>query len=565
PAGGGIWSGFVPGVSVGAKYKYHVESRSSDYAADKSDPFAFFNEIAPHNSSIVWNLAYQWNDDHWMRKRTGVNSLQAPISIYEVHLGSWRRVADQGNRSLSYVELADQLIPYVKEMGFTHVEFMPVMEHPFYGSWGYQITGYFAPTSRYGAPQDLMRLIDLFHQNGIGVILDWVPSHFPNDEHGLGCFDGKHEFEPADPQRRVQPDWNSFIFDYGKSEVCSFLLSSALFWLDKYHADALRVDGVASMLYLDYSRKPGEWTPNKLGGRENLEAISFLKRMNEAVYREHPDTQTIAEESTAYPMVSRPTYAGGLGFGFKWDMGWMHDTLAYLSQDPLFRKFHHGELTFRSVYAFKENYILPLSHDEVVYGKGSLLQKMPGDNWSKFANVRLLLCYMYSLPGKKLIFMGCEFGQWSEWSHEKSLDWALLHFGTHSGLRLMLGDLNRLYRAEPGLHTAEHSDASFEWIEAHDAERNVLAYLRKGRSLEEEILVLCNFSAIPQMNYRAGVPLKGSWRELFNSDAATYGGSGRGNFGGVRTVPVPLHGHDYSVTIDLPALAAVFFRYDDKA
>ncbi len=561
PAGTGIWSGFVPGVNVGAKYKYHVESQSNSYAADKADPFAFFSEIAPHNASVVWDLSYEWSDGEWMANRRMANSLQSPMSIYEVHLGSWRRVPDQGNRSLSYKELTDQLVPYVKEMGFTHVEFMPVMEHPFFGSWGYQVTGYFAPTSRYGAPQDLMRLIEAFHRNGIGVILDWVPSHFPNDEHGIGYFDGEHEYEPADPRRGVHPDWNSFIFDYGKSEVRSFLLSSALFWLDKYHADGLRVDGVASMLYLDYSRRPGEWIPNAIGGNENLDAISFLRRMNDDVYREHADTQTIAEESTAWPMVSRPTYAGGLGFGFKWDMGWMHDTLAYMSQDPLFRKYHHGELTFRAVYAFKENFILPLSHDEVVYGKGSLLRKMPGDNWAKFANLRLLFSYMYSQPGKKLVFMGGEFGQWSEWGHDTGLDWALLHFDTHSGLRLLVGDLNALYRTQPGLQTAEYAETSFEWIDADDAERNVLAYLRKGRSVEEELLIICNFSAVPHMNYRVGVPRKGSWRELFNSDAKQYGGSGYGNFGGVETVPVPLHGRDHSITINLPSLGAVFFRY----
>src|SRR5438270_6028191 len=438
-AGGGIWQAFVPGVKAGTKYKYVVESKSDDYVGFKADPVAFWNDVAPQNASVAWDLDYRWGDGAWMESRSRANSLDAPMSIYEVHLGSWRRIANEGNRSLTYRELADQLIPYVKEMGFTHVEFMPVMEHPFFGSWGYQITGFFAPTSRYGTPQDFMYLIDRFHQNGIGVILDWVPSHFPNDEYGLGYFDGKHEYEPADPRRGVHPDWNSFIFDYGRPQVRSFLLSSALFWLDRYHADGLRVDVVALMLYLDYSRKPGEGIPNEHGGRENLEAIAFLRRMNGDVYRAFPDTQTVAEESTAWPLVSKPVYLGGLGFGLKWDMGWMHDTLQYMSQDPINRRYHHHELTFRAVYAFKENFVLPLSHDEVVYGKGSLIGKMPGDNWRKFANLRLLFAFMYAQPGKKLLFMGGEFGQWAEWNHEGSLDWALLQFPTHAWLRSPIG------------------------------------------------------------------------------------------------------------------------------
>jgi len=561
PAGGGIWHGFVPGVNVGAKYKYHIESNLSSYGVDKADPFALMQETPPGTASIVWDLTYEWNDAEWMATRRMANSLDAPMSIYEVHLGSWKRVADQENRSLSYKEIAEQLIPYVKEMGFTHVEVMPIMEHPFFGSWGYQPTGFFAPTSRYGAPQDLMRLIEGFHQNGIGVILDWVPSHFPNDEHGLGYFDGAHEYEPADPRRGFHPDWNTFIFNYERKEVRSFLLSSALFWLDKYHADGLRVDAVASMLYLDYSRREGQWVANQFGGRENLDAISFLRLMNENVYREHPDTQTIAEESTAWPLVSKPVYAGGLGFGLKWDMGWMHDTLAYMAQDPLYRKFHHKELTFRAVYAFKENFILPLSHDEVVYGKGSLIGKMPGDNWQKFAGLRLLLSYMYAQPGKKLLFMGGEFGQWSEWNHDGSVDWGLLHFESHSGVRLLVGDLNQIYRTDSALHTAESTEASFEWMDAHDAERNVISFIRKGRSPDEELLIVCNFSPVPRGSYRIGVPRKGFWQEIFNSDAKQYGGTGRGNFGGVATVPIALRGRNYSVTIDLPPLAAVFFRY----
>ncbi|MBV9157414.1 MAG: 1,4-alpha-glucan branching protein GlgB [Acidobacteriaceae bacterium] len=560
----GIWIRFAEGVSAGAVYKYHVESDFGGYRADKADPLGFFHEAPPKTASIVWDLTYEWGDEAWMASRQSANGLDAPISIYEMHLGSWRRVADQDNRSLTYAELADELIPYVKQMGFTHVEFMPVMEHPFFGSWGYQITGFFAPTSRYGTPQDFMRLVDQFHQNGIGVILDWVPSHFPNDVHGLGFFDGAAEYEHADPRQGVHPDWNSFIFNYGRNEVRSFLLSSAMFWLDRYHVDGLRVDAVASMLYLDYSRKNGEWIPNQYGGRENLEAIGFLRRMNTELYRVHPDTQTIAEESTAWPMVSKPVYVGGLGFGMKWDMGWMHDTLQYMSQDPFFRKYHHHELTFRMVYAFNENFVLPLSHDEVVYGKGSLIQKMPGDNWRKFANLRLLFSYMYAQPGKKLLFMGGEFGQWAEWNHDGSLDWALLDLEPHAGLRLLVGDLNHLYRSEPALNTAETTPASFEWIDVHDAEKNVLSFLRKGATETEAIAVICNFSPIVRDNYRIGVPGRGSWKEILNSDSKVYGGSGVGNFGGVKTVPIPLHGRDYSITIDLPPLGAVFFRYQGE-
>jgi 1,4-alpha-glucan branching enzyme len=558
----GIWELFVPGVHSGVRYKYRVKSGSGDYVADKADPFGFMHETPPQTSSIVWDLGYEWNDHEWMSGRRGANSLEAPISIYEVHLGSWRRVADQNNRFLTYRELANELVPYVKQMGFTHVEFLPVMEHPFYGSWGYQITGYFAPTTRFGSPQDFMWLIDQFHQNGIGVILDWVPSHFPQDEHGLGYFDGAHEYEPADPRRGIHPDWNSFIFNYGRGEVRSFLLSSAMFWLDRYHADGLRVDAVASMLYLDYSRKPGEWIPNQYGSRENLEAISFLRRMNEDVYRVHPDTQTIAEESTAWPMVSRPTYVGGLGFGLKWDMGWMHDTLQYMSQDPFFRKYHHHELTFRMVYAFNENFVLPLSHDEVVHGKGSLIGKMPGDYWQKFANLRALFSYMYAQPGKKLLFMGLEFGVWSEWHHDESLDWSLQSSSSHAGLRLLVGDLNHLYLTAAALHASELTPSSFEWIDAHDGEKNIISFLRKGRTEDELIAVICNFSPMPRPNYRVGIPRSGFWNEMFNSNASHYGGTGEGNFGGVDAVPIPLHGRNYSLTIDVPPLAAVFFRWE---
>jgi 1,4-alpha-glucan branching enzyme len=562
--GAGIWQGFAEHAQVGDRYKYRIET-GQGIGLDKADPLGFFHDQPPENASVVWNLRYEWGDEAWMSERRNVNSLDAPMTIYEVHLGSWRSVATRADGVSIYRELATDLVAYVREMGFTHVEFLPVMEHPFYGSWGYQTTGYFAPTSRYGTPQDLMQLIDSFHQNGIGVILDWVPSHFPKDEHGLGDFDGTHEYEPADPRRGVHPDWDSFIFDYGRGEVRSFLLSSALFWLDQYHADGLRVDGVASMLYLDYSRKPNEWIPNEYGSRENLDAIGFLRRMNEDIYRSHPDVQTVAEESTAWPMVSKPTYIGGLGFGFKWDMGWMHDTLQYMAQDPLFRKYHHHELTFRLVYAFNENFVLPLSHDEVVYGKKSLAGKMPGDNWQKIANLRLLFGYMYAQPGKKLLFMGGEFAQWAEWNHDRSLDWDLLDLPPHASVRLLVGDLNHLYRSEAALHGQEFSAACFEWIDVHDAEKNVLSFLRKGTLNRERIAVVCNFSPVPRANYRIGVPEKGFWQELLNTDAKQYGGSGRGNFGGVETVPVPAHGRSYSLTVDLPPLAAVYFRLDPKS
>jgi 1,4-alpha-glucan branching enzyme len=555
----GVWQCFVPGAFTGAHYKYRVEN-ASGYHADKTDPFGFFYEPSPSTASIIWDLNYHWGDSDWMLSRKSSNSLEAPISIYEVHLGSWRRVPEENNRSLTYREAADYLIPYVKEMGFTHVELMPIMEHPFYGSWGYQTTGYFAPTSRYGTPQDFMRLIDLLHQSGIGVILDWVPSHFPQDEFSLGYFDGEHEYEPADPRRGIHPDWNSFIFDYSRPEVRSFLLSSAMFWLDQYHADGLRVDAVASMLYLDYSRKPGQWIPNVKGGRENLDAISFLKHFNQDVYRVHPDIQTVAEESTAWPMVSRPVSMGGLGFGMKWDMGWMHDTLQYLAQDPINRRFHHDELTFRSVYAFNENFVLPLSHDEVVYGKGSLLTKMPGNDSQKFAGLRLLLSYMYALPGKNLLFMGAEFGQWSEWHHDSSLDWHLLAYPTHAGVRLLTGDLNRLYKDERALHVGETSAACLEWIESHDSANNVLSFIRRSNSEDETVLVVCNFSASFLSSYRIGAPHRGEWHEIFNSDATSYAGAGRGNFGNVSTVPFALHGFNQSLTLDLPPLTAIFLK-----
>ncbi len=561
----GIWEGFIPGVGKGTHYKYHIQSRYKGYRVDKSDPFSLCNEVPPQTASILWNLEYIWEDGEWMLKRAGHNSRSAPIAIYEMHLGSWMRVPEEENHPLTYREIAPKLAAYVKSMGFTHVEFLPVMEHPFYGSWGYQITNFFAPTSRYGTPQDFMYLIDRLHQEGIGVILDWVPSHIPNDEHGLGFFDGTHLYEHEDPRQGIHPDWNSFIFNYGRNEVRSFLLSNALFWLETYHADGLRVDAVASMLYLDYSRKEGEWIPNEYGGRENLEAISFLRRFNEEVYKNYPQVQTIAEESTSWPMVSRPTYVGGLGFGMKWDMGWMHDTLEYMSMDPLYRKYHHNLLTFRFLYAFHENFILPLSHDEGVHGKGSLLGKMPGDDWQKFANLRLLYGYMYAQPAKKLIFMGGEIGQWREWNHEESLDWHLLHYEPHLGLQRWVQDLNRLYRGETALHEMDFEPAGFEWVDCNDHEGSSISLIRKGRSVDDLLLIVCNFTPVLRFNYRVGAPRRGFWKEVLNSDAREYGGSGQGNMGGVEAAPVSLHGRPYMLNISLPPLAAVFFKSEGSA
>jgi len=560
----GMWEGFIPGVSKGAIYKYYIVSQHRNYRVEKADPFAGFSEIPPKTASIIWDLDYNWADREWMEKRRGKNALDAPMAIYEIHLGSWRRLPEEENRSLSYREMAPQLAEYIQQTGFTHVEFLPVMEHPFYGSWGYQTTGYFAPTSRYGTPQDFMYLVDYLHQHDIGVILDWVPSHFPSDEHGLGYFDGTYLYEHEDPRQRIHPDWDSLIFNYGRNEVRSFLFSSALFWLDKYHVDGLRVDAVASMLYLDYGRKAGEWIPNKYGGRENIEAIDFLRRFNQAVYQEYPDVQTFAEESTAWPMVSRPNYIGGLGFGLKWDMGWMHDTLDYMSKDPVYRKYHHNNLTFRMIYAFFENFVLPLSHDEVVHGKASLLGKMPGDDWQKFANLRLLLGYMYAQSGKKLLFMGGEFGQWREWAHDESLEWHLLQYQPHSGLQRWVSDLNRLYGSQPALHQADFDKAGFEWIDCNDVEHSVVSLIRRGRSPDDSVVVVCNFTPSTHFNYQIGVPQAGLWRELLNSDAAEYGGSGQGNMGGVESAPIPLHGRPYSMTFTLPPLAAVFFKHTEE-
>lgn len=557
----GIWEGFIPGIGKGTLYKYRIHSRFHGYRVEKPDPLSLFNEIPPKTASIVWDLAYDWRDGDWMKTRGTRNSLEAPISIYEVHVGSWMRVPDEGNRSLGYRELAPKLADYVQQMNFTHVEFLPIMDHPFFGSWGYQITGYFAPSGCFGTPQDFMYLIDYLHQRGIGVILDWVPSHFPTDEHGLGYFDGTHVYEHADPRKGMHQEWGSCVFNYGRHEVQSFLISNALFWLEKYHVDGFRVDAVASMLYLDYARKEGEWIPNQYGGRENLEAIAFLRRFNEEVYKLHPDVQTIAEESTSWPMVSRPTYLGGLGFGLKWDMGWMHDTLYYMSQDPVYRKFHHNNLTFRMLYAWHENFVLPLSHDEVVHGKGSLIGKMPGDDWQKFANLRALFGYMYAQPAKKLLFMGGEFGQWSEWAHDQSIEWHLLQFGPHLGLQRWVADLNHLYRSEPALHERDLEPSGFEWVDCSDAESSVISLLRKGKSTEDKILIACNFTPLPRLNYRLGVPSGGSWHELLNSDATRYGGSGMGNPGTVEAEPGEMHGRSSSMVATLPPLSAIFFKH----
>jgi 1,4-alpha-glucan branching enzyme len=560
PDGSGLWEGDAPRARRGQAYKYRIVSRAGGHTAEKADPFAFCAEAPPATASRVWSLEYQWRDAGWMASRAAKNALDAPIAIYEVHAGSWRR--RDGGAPLGYRELAHPLAEYVQRMGFTHVELLPVMEHPFYGSWGYQTTGYFAPTARYGTPQDFMYLVDHLHASGIGVILDWVPSHFPSDAHGLGFFDGTYLFEHADPKQGYHPEWHSSIFNYGRHEVRAFLLSSALFWLDKYHADGLRVDAVASMLYLDYARREGEWVPNRYGGRENLEAIEFLRMLNEAAYRDHPDCVTIAEESTAWPMVSRPTYVGGLGFGMKWNMGWMHDTLKYLQQDPVFRKFHHDQLTFSLVYAFHENFVLPLSHDEVVHGKGALAGKMPGDTWQQFANLRALYGYMWAHPGKKLLFMGGEFGQRREWAHEEALEWWVTGQPEHGGLQRWVADLNRVYRAEPALFQADFSPEGFEWIDCSDSESSVIAFLRRPRGDGAPLIVACNFTPVPRANYLLGAPSGGPWRELLNSDAQAYGGAGWGNLGGVEAAPVPAHGRPWSVCLTLPPLGVIYLKPD---
>jgi len=558
----GIWEGLIPNAVQGATYKYHIVSREKGYVVDKADPLAFCQERSPGRASVVADLDYEWKDGAWMTSRRQRNQLHSPMSIYEVHIGSWRRRTDEKNRALNYRETAFELADHVRRLGFTHVEFLPVMEHPFYGSWGYQTTGYFAPTSRYGTAQDFKFLVDYLHQQGIGVILDWVPSHFPHDEHGLAFFDGTHLYEHADPRQRVQPDWNSYLFNYGRSEVRSFLISSAIYWLEEYHADGLRVDAVANMLYLDYSRQAGQWIPNKYGGRENLEAIDFLRQLSTAVYLRQPDVQTIAEESTAWPMVSRPADLGGLGFGLKWDMGWMHDTLAYMSENPLHRKFRHDQLTFRMIYAFNENFVLPLSHDEVVHGKESLLDRMPGDEWQKLANLRLLMAYMYASPGKKLLFMGTELASEEEWHHDQGLPWHLWDDPQRRAFCRWLGALNEAYRSEPALHALDCEPAGFEWIDTNDADRSVISFLRKAPGGREQIAVVCNFTPVPRYNYQIGAPRGGHWRELLNSDAREHGGSGHGNLGGVDASPVPLHGRMHSLTLTLPPLGAVFLKSD---
>ncbi len=563
-AGSGVWEGKVHGAVKGSNYKYHIISNMHNYSVYKCDPFAFYCAESPETSSVVWDLAYTWEDSAWMGNRKKNNALDAPMTVYEIHLGSWRRVVEEKNRYLTYRELACQLAEYIKDQGFTHVEFLPVMEHPFYGSWGYQMTGFFAPTSRYGNPQDFMYLIDYLHQAGIGVILDWVPSHFPTDEHGLVYFDGTYLYEHEDARQGFHPDWKSAIFNCGRYEVKNFLLSSALFWLDKYHIDGLRIDAVASMIYLDYSRDEGEWIPNKYGGRENLESVDFLKQLNKVVYQFYPDVQTIAEESTSWPMVSRPVETGGLGFGMKWNMGWMHDMLEYFSRDTLYRKYHQNDLTFSLLYAFTENFLISLSHDEVVHGKCSLVSKMPGDNWQKFANLRLLYGYMYAHPGKKLLFMGCEFAQWNEWDHDSSLDWHLLKNSNHMSIKLWVKELNKFYRSESLLYENDFNSDSFEWIDFQDWQQSIISFIRKGENPEEVILVVCNMTPTLRYNYKVGVPFAAEWVEILNSDAKEFGGAGHGNKGGIESANVPIHGRENSVELVLPPLSIIFLKAQQK-
>ena len=557
----GIWEGFIQGVGHGTMYKYLITSSVDNSRVEKRDPFSFYCEEPPNRASIVWDLNYEWRDSRWMQVRSRKNDLDAPFSVYEIHFGSWHRFANEGNRYPSYDEMVQGLVRYVKNMGFTHVEFLPLTAHPFYDSWGYQTDGYFAPTARYGNPQELMSLIDRLHQHGIGVILDWVPSHFPCDEHSLGKFDGTHLYEHADPRKGFHQDWKTYIFNYDRFEVKDFLISSALFWIEKYHVDGLRVDGGASMLYLDYSREEGQWIPNEHGGRENLGAVKFLRELNEAVNKRHPEVQVIAEESTSWPNVSRPVSEDGLGFDMKWNMGWMHDTLRYFSEDPVNRKYHHNELTFSMYYAFSENFMLSLSHDEVVHGKGSLIQRMPGDGWQKFANLRLLFSYMYGHPGKKLMFMGDEFGQWSEWNNNKGLDWDLLEQPSHKGLQRLVKDLNNLYKDEPALFEKDFTTDGFEWIDMSDWEQSVITFIRKGKLEKEIILVVCNFTPVMRYDYRVGVPLEGYWEERLNSNAKEYGGEGTGNFGGVKADQVHCSGREHSLSLTLPPLSVTFFKY----
>ena len=555
----GIWEGFIPNIQKGTTYKYKIQSNNDGIITEKADPFAFYCEQPPHTASVIWDLDYKWDDTKWMKSRQEHNGLDKPYSVYEVHLGSWKRHAEE-NRFLTYLEFAEDLVNYVKETGFTHVEFMPIMEYPYDPSWGYQLVGYFAPTSRFGKPQDFMVLVDKLHQAGIGVILDWVPSHFPDDAHGLGFFDGSNLFEHPDRRKGYHPDWKSLVFNYGRNEVRSFLISNALFWLQYYHADGLRVDAVASMLYLDYSRNDGEWEPNIYGGRENLDTISFLKEFNEAVYSNYEGVQTIAEESTSFSMVSKPTSVGGLGFGMKWMMGWMHDTLEYFQKETVYRKYHQNELTFSMTYTFSENFMLPLSHDEVVYGKKSIAGRMPGDEWQKFANLRLLYGYMFTHPGTKLLFMGCEFGQSAEWNFEGSLDWHLLQYPFHEGIKKLITDLNNLYKSEPALHEKQFSPEGFEWINYSDHQNAVFSFIRKGNKPKEDLIVVCNFTQIVRPNYRIGLPKNGKIKEIFNSDAEIYGGSGVINPDKLTIESSPYDGRDYSIELLLPPLSVNVFK-----
>ncbi len=558
----GIWEGFIPKVGKGNLYKYKIHSNNDGIVTEKADPFARRCEHPPKTASVVWDDPFIWGDNKWMKKRHKHNAINAPYSVYEVHLSSWKKKFDDNNRSLSYVEMADELVSYVKEMQFTHVELMPVMEYPYDPSWGYQITGYFAPTSRFGYPDDFKFLIDKFHQNDIGVILDWVPSHFPEDDHGLGLFDGTHLYEHPDRRKGYHPDWKSLIFNYGRNEVKSFLISNAIFWLDQYHVDGLRVDAVASMIFLDYSRKYGEWEPNMFGGNEYLEAIDFLKELNEEVYKSFPDVQTIAEESTAFPKISRPTYLGGLGFGMKWMMGWMHDSLQYFKKEPIYRKHHQNDLTFSMTYAFTENFMLPLSHDEVVYGKQSIIGRMPGDEWQKFANLRLLYSYMFTHPGAKLLFMGAEFGQHGEWNFQESLDWYVLEYDFHSGVQKLVKDLNSLYRKYPALYEKQFEQDGFEWISYDDHENSVISYIRKGATENELVVVVCNMTPIPRSNYRIGLSHSGKLTQIFNSDYKKYGGSGVSNKKHIDIDKIHWNHREYSAEITLPPLGAVVFKID---
>jgi len=559
----GIWEGFFPGIGKGEAYKFAIHSNTGEYL-EKADPFAFYSEIAPRTASIVWDHDYTWKDKAWLSERKKQTGKAKPYSVYEVHAGSWKRKPEDGNRSLSYKELALDLVSYVKENGFTHVELLPIMEHPFFGSWGYQLTGYFAPTSRFGTPQEFMELVDAFHDAEIGVILDWVPSHFPGDAHGLYKFDGTNLYEHSDPRKGFHPDWSSYIYNYGRDEVRSFLISNALFWLEAFHIDGLRVDAVASMLYLDYSRKEGEWIPNDHGGNENIEAINFLKEFNEVVYGNYPDVITIAEESTAWPGVSKPTYLGGLGFGQKWMMGWMHDTLHYFKLDPIHRKYHQDEITFSVMYAFTENFMLPLSHDEVVHGKGSLLGRMPGDEWRRFANLRLMYSYMFTHPGTKLLFMGGEFGQSAEWNHDRSLDWHLLDQGSHKGVLTLIRDLNSFYKTEKALYQFPFDNRGFEWVDYSDRENSVMIFMRKGEHKDDLLIVVLNFTPETRQLYRIGVPYRGTWHEVFSSDELKYGGSGVLNKGNLLTTPVKYHGKDYSISITLPPLGISVLKLKEE-